>query len=134
MDNCLFCKIIKGDIPCYKIYEDEHTLAFLDIAKDIDGHTLVLPKKHCTSILDCDEETLNHIMTTVKLISNHYVNNCGFSGINIINNNGESAEQAIPHLHIHILPRKSNDDEHVFPKLTGAKNSLEETLEKLKLN
>ena len=134
MDNCLFCKIIRGEIPCYKIYEDEYTIAFLDIAKDIDGHTLVLPKKHCTSILDCDEETLNHVMHTVKLVSNHYVNNCGCTGINIINNNGESAEQAIPHLHIHILPRQNNDNEKVFPKLSGAKNSLEETLEKLKLN
>lgn len=134
MDNCLFCKIIKGEIPCYKIYEDDYTLAFLDIAKDIDGHTLVLPKKHCSSILDCDKETLNHVMDTVKLISNHYVSNCGYTGINIINNNGESAEQAIPHLHIHILPRQNNDNEHVFPKLNGAKHSLEDTLEKLKLN
>ena len=103
MDNCLFCKIIKGEIPCYKIYEDEDTLAFLDIAKDVDGHTLVIPKKHCASIFDCDEETLNHVMKTVKLISTHYIEKCGFSGINLINNNGESAEQAIHHLHIHII-------------------------------
>lgn len=134
MDNCLFCKIIKGDIPCYKIYEDEYTLAFLDIAKDIDGHTLVLPKKHCSSILDCDEETLNHVMNTVKLISKHYVDNCGFTGINIINNNGQSAEQTIPHLHIHIIPRNDNDNISVFPKFNGAKYSLEENIKKLKLN
>ena len=134
MDNCLFCKIIKGEIPCYKIYEDEYTLAFLDIAKDIDGHTLVLPKKHCSSILDCDEETLSHVMHTVKLVSNHYVEKCGFTGINIINNNGESAEQTIPHLHIHIIPRNDNDSVHVFPEFKGAKCSLEENLEKLKIN
>jgi histidine triad (HIT) family protein len=133
MDNCLFCKIIKGEIPCYKIYEDEYTLAFLDIAKDVDGHTLVIPKKHCSSILDCDEETLNHVMRTVKLISNHYVNKCGFSGINVLNNNGSSAEQAIHHLHIHIIPRIENDNIYVFPKFQGAKYSLEENLEKLKI-
>lgn len=133
MDNCLFCKIIKGEIPCYKIYEDAYTLAFLDIAKDADGHTLVLPKKHCSSLLDCDKETLSHVMETVQLISNHYVNNCGFTGINVINNNGSSAEQSIHHLHIHIIPRLDNDNLNVFPKFPGAKNSLEENLEKLKI-
>lgn len=133
MDNCLFCKIIKGDIPCYKIYEDEYTLAFLDIAKDADGHTLVLPKKHCSSLLDCDNETLNHVMNTVKLISNHYVNNCGFTGVNVLNNNGASAEQSIAHLHIHIIPRVEDDNLNVFPKLAGAKHSLEENLEKLQI-
>ena len=134
MDNCLFCKIIKGEIPCYKIYEDEYTLAFLDIAKDVDGHTLVIPKKHVDNIFDCDKETLNHVMNAVKLISNHYVTNCGFSGINLINNNGASAEQAIKHLHIHIIPRIENDNIYVFPKFAGAKFSLEDTLNKLKIN
>jgi len=131
--DCIFCKIIKGDIPCYKIYEDEHTLAFLDIAKDVDGHTLVIPKKHITNILDSDAETLNHVMNTVKLISNHYVDNCGFSGVNILINNGSSAEQAVPHLHMHIIPRLENDNIYVYPKFEGAKYSLEETLKKLKI-
>lgn len=133
MNDCLFCKIIKGEIPCYKIYEDDNTLAFLDIAKDVDGHTLVIPKKHFSSILDCDEETLNHLMKTVQMISNHYINDCGFSGINLINNNGSSAEQAIPHLHVHIIPRLENDNIYVFPKFQGAKYTLEDTLNKLKL-
>lgn len=132
--DCLFCKIIKGEIPCYKIYEDEYTLAFLDIAKDVDGHTLVIPKKHYENILDCDKETLNHVMNTIKLISNHYVTKCGFSGINLINNNGESAEQAIKHLHFHIIPRLDNDNIYVFPKFQGAKYKLEDTLNKLKIN
>lgn len=134
MDNCIFCKIIKGEIPCYKIYEDEHTLAFLDIAKDVDGHTLVIPKKHFSSIFDCDEETLNHVIKTVQLISNHYVKNCGFEGINVLNNNGTSAEQAIEHLHFHIIPRFENDNIYVFPKFQGAKYELENTLNKLKIN
>ena len=132
--NCIFCKIIKGEIPCYKIYEDEYTLAFLDIAKDVDGHTLVIPKKHVNNILDADTETINHVMDTVKLISKHYVEKCGYSGVNILNNNGESAEQAISHLHFHIIPRIENDNIYVFPKFQGAKYSLEDTLKKLKIN
>lgn len=132
--NCLFCKIINGEIPCYKIYEDEYTLAFLDIAKDVDGHTLVIPKKHVANIFECESETLHHVMNTVKLIANHYVKNCGFSGINIINNNGECAEQTINHFHIHIIPRNENDNIFVFPKFQGAKYSLEDNLNKLKIN
>ena len=72
-------------------------------------------------------------MNTVRLISSHYVKNCGFSGINLINNNGSSAEQAINHLHIHIIPRLDNDNIYVFPKFEGAKNSLEDTLKKLQI-
>ena len=64
--DCIFCKIIKGDIPSFKIYEDEYTYVFLDIAKDVDGHTLVVPKKHVTNVIDCDEQTLIHVSKTIK--------------------------------------------------------------------
>ena len=73
-------------------------------------------------------------MKTVKLISTHYIEKCGFSGINLINNNGESAEQAIHHLHIHIIPRNDNDNIFVFPKFQGAKYSIEDNFKKLKIN
>jgi len=113
--DCLFCKIIKGDIPSYKIYEDEYTYAFLDIAKDFVGHTLVISKKHVTNILNADSETLLHVMEAVKKISNHYINECGYDGVNILNNNNSSADQSVMHLHVHIIPRKVNDNLHVFP-------------------
>ena len=77
MDDCIFCKIIKGEIPGMKIYEDDYTYAFLDIAKDVDGHTLVIPKKHVESLLECDSETMTHVMETVQKISRHYVDDCG---------------------------------------------------------
>lgn len=130
---CVFCKIINGEIPSFKIYEDEYTLAFLDISKDIDGHTLVIPKKHVTNVLDCDGETLAHIMNAVKLVSNHYVDNCGYDGVNILNASGEGAQQSVFHLHFHILPRRFNDGEDGFPHLTGAKKELEEMHKILKV-
>ena len=99
---CLFCKIINKEIPSYKIYEDEYTYAFLDIAKDIDGHTLVIPKKHVTNVLDCDNQTLSHVMESVKKVANHYVE-LGYDGVNIMNASGEAAEQSVFHLHFHIL-------------------------------
>lgn len=64
--GCIFCKIVNGDIPSLKVYEDEHTMVFMDIAKDVDGHMVAIPKKHIKNILDCDEGTLNCLMATVK--------------------------------------------------------------------
>ena len=130
--DCLFCKIIKGDIPSYKIYEDEYTFAFLDIAKDTLGHTVVVSKKHVNNILDADNETLSHVMSAINKISNHYVHDCGYSGVNILNNSGTSAEQSIMHLHFHILPRKDNDGIKVFPELNNCNEELEVTHQKLK--
>ena len=134
MDDCIFCKIIKGEIPSYKIYEDENTYAFLDIAGDVDGHTLVIPKKHCTNILDCDSKTLGFVMDTVKKISNHYVNNCGYNGVNIINANDKSAQQSVFHLHFHIIPRKNEDGIDCFPHFGGAKFDIKEIHQKLKID
>ena len=130
---CIFCKIVNGEIPSYKIYEDENTFAFLDIADDAIGHTLVVPKKHYENILDIESETLNNVMAVVKKISNHYVNNCGFDGINIINNNNECAEQSVLHLHFHIIPRKNNDGMKIFPKLDKVNCNFENVCESLTL-
>ena len=133
MEDCLFCKIIKGEVPSYKIYEDEFTYAFLDISNDANGHILVVPKKHSANLLDSNEIELAHVMSTVKLISNHLVNKCGFDGVNVLNANGESAEQSVFHLHIHIIPRKNGDNLHVFPTLSKNKESLDEICKRLKI-
>lgn len=115
MENCIFCKIIAGEIPSYKIYEDDKVYAFLDIARDCIGHTLVIPKKHCTNVLDCDKEYLDAVIEAVQKISKHYVENCGFEGVNILNASGTSAQQSVFHLHFHIVPRKSNDGLNLWP-------------------
>lgn len=131
---CLFCDIIKGDIPSYKIYEDEYTYAFLDIACDAVGHTLVIPKKHSENILDADDETLAHVMSTVKKISNHYVHNLGYDGVNLINCTGKDAEQSVFHLHIHIIPRKNGDNMKVYPAFTKTTMDLAKIQETFKLD
>ena len=132
--DCIFCKIIEGSIPSRKIYEDEHTLAFLDIADDVDGHTLVIPKKHVVNIFDCDLETLNHLMAAVKKISNHYTDNCGYDGINLINANGASAHQSVFHFHIHMIPRKTGDGINGWPVFKGCTFTADEMLQKLKIS
>lgn len=131
MDNCIFCKIIKGDIPSYKLYEDEYTYAFMDIANDIDGHILVIPKKHVTNVLDCDEATLSQVMATVKKISILLVDKCGYDGVNVLNASGECAGQTVFHLHFHIIPKKKNDGISAWPKLPGGKDGVEATYKKI---
>lgn len=107
--DCIFCKIIKGEIPCYKIYEDDTSFAFLDISKEGYGHTLVVPKKHYKSILEVPSKELSNCFETAKKIADHYIKDCGFSGFNIIVNTNESAGQSVMHYHIHIIPRKEGD-------------------------
>lgn len=134
MDDCLFCKIINGEIPCYKIYEDEHTLAFLDISNDgIGGHTLVLPKTHTQNITTVSDGDLNYVMATVQKISKHYIDDCGFDGVNILNNCNECAGQTIKHLHFHIVPRANGDKIGAWDLKSLHNLTLEHFREKLKL-
>ncbi|MBI5254397.1 HIT family protein [Candidatus Falkowbacteria bacterium] len=107
--GCLFCEIINGKIPCYKVYEDADVFAFLDINPTMPGHTLVLPKKHCSGLLDVDVETLSKIMTAAQKITAAIQKALGSSGFNIIQNNGVPAGQVIEHLHFHIIPRNESD-------------------------
>ena len=132
MDDCIFCKIIKGELPSYKIYEDKFTYAFLDISNDGNGHILVVPKHHCENILDAREEDLENVIKTIQKISKHLIQNCGFDGVNILNASGKSAEQSVFHLHFHILPRKDKDGLKVFPSLTKNPKSLEDIQKSLK--
>lgn len=132
MDNCIFCKIVAGEIPSRKVYEDEQVLVFMDVAGDVDGHMLAVPKKHVKNILDCDEETLKHLFFTVKKVVNHCVDDCGYEGVNLLNASGESAGQSVGHFHIHIIPRKTGDGVDAWPHFDGAKRELDEVYEELK--
>ena len=112
-NDCIFCKIIAGELPCTKVYENESVLAFKDISGDFKNHTIVVPKRHCTNILDASNCRLRACMIAVKEISNNFIAN-GYDGVNIFNNSGECSGQSVQHLHFHIIPRKSNDGYVVF--------------------
>ena len=131
-DDCLFCKIIKGEIPSYKIYEDEHTFAFLDIASDVYGHTLVIPKNHSRDLFEVAESDLAHTMNATKKIASHY-KEIFASGVNIVNCSGESAEQSVYHLHFHIYPRNEKDGHKICPTLPKTDIDLKKCAEKLKI-
>lgn len=131
--DCIFCKIISEQLPCMKVYEDEYTLVFMDIAGDVDGHMVAIPKRHIGNILDCDIESLNQLMFAVKEVANHCVEKCNYDGVNLLNASDTSAGQSVPHFHIHIIPRKKNDGINAWPKFKGSKEEVSEIWEKIKL-
>lgn len=110
MENCIFCKIINGEIPSYKVYEDDDVLAFLDITQVTPGHTLVISKKHYTNILDIPEDLYLKVQKVVYQLTPQIVTKMDAKGVNILNNNNEMASQSVMHHHTHIIPRYSRDD------------------------
>ena len=110
VDNCLFCKIIKGEIPCTKVYEDEDVLAFLDISQTTIGHTLVIPKDHYDNFLYVPKDLLGKTFAAAQKVAQALVSGLGAKGVNILVNTNEVAGQTIMHFHIHVIPRYSNKD------------------------
>lgn len=131
--SCVFCQIVNRAIPARVIYEDEHSLVFMDIANDVDGHMVAIPKAHCESILDCPQEVLPHFLNAVQKVACHCVEHCGYSGVNLLNASGKTAGQSVPHFHIHIIPRAEGDNIDAWPHFTGAKNPVETVFQRLRM-
>jgi histidine triad (HIT) family protein len=108
MDSCIFCKIVRGDIPSYKVYEDNDVLAFLDITQVTKGHTLVIPKQHVSDVFELSNELAAKIFSAIPLISNQLNEALQPIGLNIVNNNKEPL-QSVFHFHIHLIPRYPSD-------------------------
>ena len=108
-NDCVFCAIAAGEIPCFKVYEDELVLAYLDINPFSEGHTLVIPKAHTTGLLDTPEETLAALLARVKKVAAHLKTALCCDGFHILQNNGAAAGQTVGHIHFHIVPRRNGD-------------------------
>ena len=104
-NECLFCKIIRGEIPSKKVYEDDSTLAFLDINPRNPGHTVVVPKKHAETLLEMDGEDAGTLFQNVLKISKMVANGTQAQGVSIANSSGKAAGQVIAHTHFHVIPR-----------------------------
>ncbi len=107
---CIFCDIINGKAKSYKIYENKSTLAFLDIYPISYGHILVIPKKHYENIYSMDNEILTEVIKTVKTVTELLKEKLGINDVNIINSNGRIANQTVFHYHMHVIPRRENDN------------------------
>ncbi|KAF7198070.1 Hit family protein 1 [Pseudocercospora fuligena] len=128
--NCIFCKIIKGDIPSMKLFESEKTLAFLDIGPLSQGHALVIPKYHGAKLLDIPDEDLSEVLPVAKKIAKAV----GSENYNILQNNGRLAHQEVDHVHFHVIP-KPNEQEGLqigWPTQKGDMEKLKKLLEDIK--
>lgn len=107
--NCIFCKIIAGQIPCIKVYEDDQVLAFLDVHPVSEGHTLVVHKEHTSRVDSTEPLAMARIGEVLPKLTASIQQAMAADGYNVLCNNGASAGQVVEHLHVHIIPRKAND-------------------------
>ncbi|KPK44962.1 MAG: hypothetical protein AMJ65_01335 [Phycisphaerae bacterium SG8_4] len=134
-DDCVFCKIVSGQLPAVKIYEDEVTLAFLDVGPISDGHTLAVPKRHFERLHDCPAELLGRICGCLGKIAGAVSAAMDSDGYNMLCNNGRAAGQIVEHLHFHIIPRNAGDGLlDRWPSYRYEKEKIEAIADKIRQN
>lgn len=131
--DCLFCKIVRKEIPANIIYQNDKTLAFLDIRPVNPGHTLVIPKKHYEHCLETPDDILAEIMKTVRHLAQAILSAVGAAAFNLGANCGRVAGQAVFHTHFHIMPRFPDDGHHLFHGKEIAKDELENIALKIRI-
>jgi histidine triad (HIT) family protein len=134
--DCLFCSIVKGEIPAAKVFENETVLAFLDVNPLTKGHALVVPKRHFENIFDIEKEVLGHVASAAKELSQNMKRGLGATAVNLVNASGPDAEQSVFHFHLHVIPRYEHDDLHLNDWWQGkvrkaAPEELSETAQRL---
>lgn len=133
MEDCIFCKIVKEEIPCDKIYEDEYVISFLDINPASPGHSIVIPKKHYNTLLELPEEELCEIIKAVQKISKVVLQVMNTKAFNLVVNTGKDAGQLVDHVHFHIIPRLKDDKRKFYLSPIAYKdNEKEEIMDKIK--
>ena len=114
--ECVFCKIVRRELPADIFYEDEHALAFLDARPNVPGHSLVIPKEHVRNIFDADDENLAHVMRAVRKVAPAIRDGVGAKGLHINSNHEEAAGQIVFHLHFHVIPRHDRSEFQFWPQ------------------
>jgi len=132
--NCIFCKIIDGEIPCEKVYEDDKVLAFMDINPLNDGHLLIIPKAHAATIHDISEDDFTAVMSATHKLAAAVGKSLNPDGINLLQLNGKAANQVVPHLHVHIVPRWTEDGITIsqWEIVPGDMNKVKEVAEQIR--
>ncbi len=126
MEECIFCKIVEGKIPAYKIAESTNFLAFLDIQPSVIGHALIIPKKHSSGIIDMPEHLGNEFVEFTQRVTSAILTTIKADGFNLTQNNGAAAGQVIFHTHFHVIPRKTDDNYKFFEShITMSKEQFE---------
>ncbi len=131
MEDCIFCKIAKGEIPCSKVYENDKVLAFLDIAPVNKGHVLVIPKEHYKDLLAMPDNVLAEVAKVGKKVAKAVMKVTGAAGFNLGQNNGKTAGQVVMHFHLHIIPRFEDDGLTLWPQGKYEGKEMDEIAEKI---
>jgi len=108
-DDCIFCKIVVGQMPCFKLLEDDETLSFMDIYPANDGHCLVIAKEHYPTLFDISDEAHAAVSRAVRRVAQAVQRALSPAGLNLVQANGRGAQQSVEHFHVHVLPRKLGD-------------------------
>ena len=133
MSDCVFCRILKGEIPAQKVHEDERAVALLDINPVAPGHTLVLPRAHHETWLDLPPELASHLAVVAQTVARGVVKAAGAQGFNLLMNNHRCSGQAIPHAHFHVIPRKTDDGvKYGWPTKPSQADELNKTAERIR--
>jgi histidine triad (HIT) family protein len=132
MNDCVFCKIVRGDIPSYRVYETDETLAFLDINPVAKGHVLVIPKNHSHNLMDIAASDWAYTSESVRIVAIALEKSLSADGVNLMMNNREHAGQVVFHPHIHLIPRFKGDGLTPWPHGTYAQGEAAMMQEKIK--
>jgi len=133
--NCVFCKIVAGEMQCFKLLEDDGTLAIMDIYPANDGHCLVLSKEHFATIFDISDEAFAAVSYSVNRVARAVNKALSPLGLNLVQANGPGAKQSVPHFHIHVLPRKLGDELKLnWAVGAGDPNTIAAIAEKIRAN
>ena len=112
-NNCIFCKIIAGEIPSATIYEDEDFKVIMDISPAAKGHAIILPKKHCADLYELDDSTASKALMVARKVATAIKAEFNCDGLNLLQNNGEAAGQTVFHFHLHLIPRYRKDQVNI---------------------
>jgi histidine triad (HIT) family protein len=133
MSDCIFCRIVDGEIPALKVFEDKHTLAFLDIQPVSLGHTLVIPKEHSDNLRDVPDDMICPLFETARKVSKALTEAIGPNDFNVVVNVGENAGQEIHHTHVHVIPREPDDGLERWPKIEVTEEQMKKAAEKIRM-
>jgi len=133
--ECIFCKIIAGEIPCFKVYENDDTLAFMDINPANEGHVLVIPKEHSVNLHAVSDEAIAATVVSAKKVAAAVDKTLNPDGLNLLQCNGPAAAQSVMHFHMHVLPRRDGDELKLNWGLeAGDMNAIGELAERIREN
>lgn len=130
-DACIFCRIVKAEAPAHRVFEDERTLAFMDLFPVADGHTLVIPKAHYANLLDVGADDLRAVISLAQRVARAIRDTCEPDGIGVFQLNGAAAGQTVFHYHMHLIPRMQGDTLQLHSRIRGDPERLAETARKL---